>query len=231
MSKILISECFDSIQGEGKYSGVPSFFIRTSSCNLRCWFCDSRYTSWEPEGQQVDTDKLVADAIASRADHVVITGGEPMLYPAQVADICDRLSRFHGKKVTIETNGTRYDERVVPDLWSVSPKLAGSAPLDTKSREYGLHTRGNAFADNLAKFQQQDAQFKFVVCAEADLVEVRAIVEQNHLPASAVWLMPQGKTRDEVLANAGWLAEACKQHGYNLTLRLHTLLWGMKRGV
>src|SRR5438874_9898678 len=80
-----IAEIFYSIQGEGVLTGVPSVFVRTSGCNLRCVWCDTPYTSWQPEG-----DELTLHAILSRIDehpqarHVVLTGGEPMIAPQAV---------------------------------------------------------------------------------------------------------------------------------------------------
>ena len=74
-----ISEIFHSVQGEGRYSGEPSVFVRTSGCNLRCWFCDTPYTSWNPEGENRSWDSIVEDVLQYDCTHVVITGGEPML--------------------------------------------------------------------------------------------------------------------------------------------------------
>jgi 7-carboxy-7-deazaguanine synthase len=73
---MFISEIFYSIQGEGELSGVPSVFIRTSGCNLRCSWCDTKYASWTPEGQQMDIDEIVSEVSQFRTDHVVVTGGE-----------------------------------------------------------------------------------------------------------------------------------------------------------
>ena len=104
-----IAEIFYSIQGEGALVGVPSVFVRTSGCNLRCVWCDTPYTSWQPEG-----DELPLDDILSRVDehpqarHVVLTGGEPMIAP-QVVELTERL-RARGLHITIETAGTVFEE-------------------------------------------------------------------------------------------------------------------------
>ena len=74
-----ISELFFSIQGEGELTGIPSVFVRTSGCNLRCRWCDTKYSSWTPEGENVDIEELVEKVCSYPARHVVITGGEPML--------------------------------------------------------------------------------------------------------------------------------------------------------
>ena len=78
---MLISEIFYSIQGEGALTGVPSVFVRTSGCNLRCRWCDTMYTSWQPEGVQRSVDEIVREVERHPARHVVLTGGEPMIAP------------------------------------------------------------------------------------------------------------------------------------------------------
>ncbi|MGC2656694.1 MAG: 7-carboxy-7-deazaguanine synthase QueE, partial [Bryobacteraceae bacterium] len=80
-----ISETFYSIQGEGTLAGVPSVFIRTSGCNLRCVWCDTPYTSWNPEGVERSVASLLQETSDFGAKHVVVTGGEPMIAPEIVA--------------------------------------------------------------------------------------------------------------------------------------------------
>ena len=58
---MLISEIFYSLQGEGELTGVPSVFVRTSGCNLRCTWCDTPYASWNPEGEQRSVEQIMAD--------------------------------------------------------------------------------------------------------------------------------------------------------------------------
>jgi 7-carboxy-7-deazaguanine synthase len=229
---LLISETFHSIQGEGTYTGRPSFFIRTSGCNLRCSWCDTPYTSWKPEGQLRSVDSLFMEAAAGKSEHVVITGGEPMLFPEQVGELCDLFSSDDRREwvTTIETNGTIYDPNVEPDLWSVSPKLPTSYPTEAQARELALHAKNNVWA-NLKHFNRSTAQFKFVATSPADIAEVERAVAAHGLDLKTVWLMPEGRTREEVLDKAGWLAEECKARGWNLSLRAHTLMWGAKRGV
>ncbi len=239
MKPLLVSETFHSVQGEGKFAGVPSYFIRTSGCNLRCWWCDTPYTSWRAEGGLQSVEALLDAALASGARHVVLTGGEPMMFPEQVGWLCDKL-RDRDRVVTIETNGTVYASAVTPDLWSVSPKLASAAPdgssgqgsyaANQSARE--LHLK-NLHPDALPFFLNgADVQYKFVVTGRlGDTTEVDEMVARYKLPPEKVWLMPEGRSRDEVMDKAGWVADACKAKGYNLTLRLHTLMWGNRRGI
>src|SRR3954447_1293967 len=122
-----IAELFYSIQGEGGLVGVPSVFVRTSGCNLRCSWCDTPYTSWKPEGEDWPLDRILDAVLAHPARHVVVTGGEPMIAPAMV-ELTQRL-RAAGLHITIETAGTVYHP-VECDLMSISPKLANSTPDD-----------------------------------------------------------------------------------------------------
>ncbi|MCA9051940.1 MAG: 7-carboxy-7-deazaguanine synthase QueE, partial [Planctomycetaceae bacterium] len=101
---MFISEIYESFQGEGPFAETPSLFIRTSGCNLRCWFCDTPFTSWNPEGEQVSLEQLAERIRSSSVPHVVITGGEPML-AAQLTELTD-AARSAGKVITIETAGT-----------------------------------------------------------------------------------------------------------------------------
>src|SRR5580692_3834951 len=82
---VKIAEIFYSVQGEGSLVGVPSVFVRTSGCNLRCSWCDTPYTSWHPEGADLSIDQIATQVAGyPRARHVVLTGGEPMIAPRVV---------------------------------------------------------------------------------------------------------------------------------------------------
>src|SRR5215207_4602838 len=102
---MLISEIFYSIQGEGELTGVPSVFVRTSGCNLRCAWCDTPYASWNPEGDQRSVEEIVSQVETHRsARHVVLTGGEPMI--AKDIKALARSIKETGRHITIETAGT-----------------------------------------------------------------------------------------------------------------------------
>src|SRR5277367_1820812 len=87
-----IAEIFHSIQGEGSLVGVPSVFVRTSGCNLRCAWCDTPYTSWQPEGEERSVNSIVDEVNSYGASHVVITGGEPMIAP-QIEELTHKLAQ------------------------------------------------------------------------------------------------------------------------------------------
>jgi 7-carboxy-7-deazaguanine synthase len=103
-----IAEIYRSLQGEGRLTGTESVFVRFSGCNLRCGFCDTPYASWQPEGDYLSVSEVMAEIerVAEDTRHVVITGGEPMLSP-ELVPLCAELRR-HGRHITIETAGTRY---------------------------------------------------------------------------------------------------------------------------
>ena len=222
-----IAEIFYSIQGEGMLVGVPSIFVRTSGCNLRCTWCDTPYTSWQPEGEMLSVDEIMERVTAFKApSHVVVTGGEPMIAP-EVGMLTCRL-RQAGLHITIETAGTVYTP-VECDLMSISPKLANST---SRGKWAAQHERLRYRPDVLRRLTGEfPYQLKFVVVSEGDLGEIEAICNELGAPSSRVILMPEG-TRREVLRERGlWLAEICKSKGFRYSPRLHIDLWGDRRGV
>jgi len=126
-----VNELFYSLQGEGKLTGTPSVFVRTSGCNLRCWFCDSYHTSWEPTHATMSVDDIVEEVQSHEdADHVVLTGGEPLIHDDAVT-LLEQLDDL-GYHTTVETNGTIHRDAPI-DLASISPKLASSTPTPKKT--------------------------------------------------------------------------------------------------
>src|SRR5947209_17377211 len=99
-----IAEIFFSIQGEGRLAGVPSAFVRTSGCNLRCSFCDTPYTSWQPEGENLPLEEVFARLETFPTRHIVVTGGEPLLAP-EIELLCAGL-RQRSYHITVETATT-----------------------------------------------------------------------------------------------------------------------------
>jgi len=118
-----IAELFYSLQGEGSLVGVPSIFIRTSGCNQRCAWCDTSYTSWNPEGAELTLDQILVQVKTHLARHAVVTGGEPMIAP-DIIPLTERLREL-GLHITVETAGIVF-KLVGCDLMSISPKLSNS---------------------------------------------------------------------------------------------------------
>lgn len=225
-----IAELFYSLQGEGMLIGTPSVFVRTSGCNLRCVWCDTPYTSWTPEGEELSVEEIAAYVRAHSTGYVVVTGGEPMIAPEIVA-LTGRLREL-GQHITIETAGT-VCAPVACDLMSISPKLANSTPWEREGGRWAAtHNRLRLQRPVLRRLMTNYSyQLKFVIAAPGDLEEVRALVAELGAEPSRVVLMAEG-TEPELLRERGrWLAEICKQEGFRFTPRLHIELWGHQRGV
>ena len=225
-----IAEIFYSIQGEGMLAGVPSVFVRTSGCNLRCSWCDTPYASWNPEGEEISVDELVSRTLADGANHVVLTGGEPMIHPG-IVELSQRL-RDAKQHITIETAGTVF-EPVQCDLMSISPKLSNSTPRTMDAGRWAeqhdrLRLQPKVLRMLLARYPYQ---LKFVVAAQGDLHEVEDLVQEIRADRQRVLLMPEGRTEDVLAERSRWLAEVCKERGFRLAPRLHIYLWGDRRGV
>ncbi len=225
-----IAEIFYSIQGEGALSGVPSVFVRTSGCNLRCVWCDTPYTSWEPEGSEQSIDAIIAEVARHPARHVVITGGEPMI-AKEIVPLTEAL-RGRGLHITIETAGTVYAP-VVCDLMSISPKLSNSTPRERdRGRWASQHDRLRIQPDVLHRLMRDyEYQLKFVVATPADVDEIRGLVADLEADRSRVMLMPEGTDPQVLRERSQWIVEICKQEAFRFSPRLHVNIWGNRRGV
>lgn len=256
-----VSEIFYSIQGEGKLMGVPSVFIRLSGCNLRCWWCDTPYASWEAEGGEMGVGEVVeaatkqgihsvgrtpslpspgvpeegTETISERdeaARHVVVTGGEPMIF-AEIGELCSRL-RACGMHVTIETAATVWRE-VECDLASLSPKLSNSTPLEREGGRFAAaHEKQRLNFETIQKFIDGSAEFqlKFVISSEGDLLEVEEILGQvRGWKKEDVLLMPEGTDAGTLAERSVWLGEVCKRTGYRFCPRLQVMMYGNRRGT
>ena len=244
-----INELFESLQGEGVLAGVPSVFIRTSGCNLRCWFCDSYHTSWEPTHAWMCVDEIVDRVSEFNADHVVLTGGEPLIHDethSLMRQLADR-----GYHITVETNGTIAPPPETPiDLASISPKLASSTPTPERPPAGGsVETDVDVDTDAVDDWQQRheqnridhdalaalierfEFQLKFVLTGRDDLPEIETLVDdlrertETEIEDTDVLLMPEGQTRSQLAETRQEVAELAIESGYRYTSRLHVDLW------
>lgn len=221
-----IAELFYSLQGEGSLVGVPSFFIRTSGCNLRCSWCDTPYASWQPEGTDLSLRQILDEARAHPARHAVVTGGEPLIQP-EIIPLTEQL-RAAGLHITVETAGTVF-QPVACDLMSISPKLSNSTPEGSwAARHDHLRIQPAVLAGLMERYQYQ---LKFVVAKPADMEEVRELIASLAADPERVILMPEGVSPDALRERSLWLAEICKQEGFRFSPRLHVDLWGNLPGV
>ncbi|WP_299465712.1 7-carboxy-7-deazaguanine synthase QueE [uncultured Gimesia sp.] len=225
---MLISEIFHSPQGEGKWIGVPSIFIRTSGCNLRCWFCDTPYTSWNPEGDKMSVDAILEHIEQYDCEHVVVTGGEPML-SHEVESLTQRLHAA-GKVITIETAGTILAD-VHADLMSISPKLSNSTPVKDPAWAHRHDARRDQPTVIHELIHKYPYQIKFVVDHREDIKEIEDyLLRYPEINRENVYLMPQGTTAEMLAERMPWIEETAAQLGCQVTRRMHIELWGNVRG-
>ncbi len=240
-----ISELFYSIQGEGKRSGSPSFFIRTNYCNLRCKFpggnlCDTAYTSWYPDDKrnsgETDISFIIEEYRKINCRDIVITGGEPTMYPDEMELLCREIKKINKKIfVTIETNGTNINNFInYSDLISISPKLKTSVPIKTAFES--MHEKNRIRKSVLKKYNSYkkqgkiDVQWKFVFTSDIDIAEIKKLQKDIGFKNEDVYLMPEGITEKDLQKHRLKTIKACKKNDYNYTDRIHILAWGNMRG-
>jgi 7-carboxy-7-deazaguanine synthase len=230
---MLISEIFYSVQGEGTLAGVPSVFVRTSGCNLRCVWCDTPYASWNPTGTEMTIDEILIAILQHPAQHIVLTGGEPMVAKG-IHGLAARL-RALGKHITIETAGTIAPDDIACDLASLSPKLAHSTPSPELAGPWSARHERDRWQPDIIRawINHCDYQLKFVVRVHSDVEEIIALLEKNHIavPAHKILLMPEGTDVAALHAAAVQVAEWCKRYGFRYTPRLHIDLYGNTMGT
>jgi 7-carboxy-7-deazaguanine synthase len=235
---VRIAEIFRSRQGEGFLTGTESIFVRFSGCNLRCRFCDTPYASWRPEGEHLALPHLLAqiEGLAAKDDraavgHVVLTGGEPMLF-AELVPLSQALRRA-GWHITVETAGTCYLP-VVCDLMSISPKLSNSTPSREDYPDWArIHDQRRHAPEVLRRLTAEHPyQIKFVIDSPAACDEAqRYLAEFPEIDRSRVMLMPEGTDPEVLGATARWLAPYCAERGLHFCPRRHIEWFGLVRGT
>lgn len=202
---MVLNEVFCSIQGEGLNAGKPAVFVRFGNCNLKCTWCDTKYT-WHPDLQdnfEAPLGRVFAEIRKyPECKHLVITGGEPMLQQDAISAIRRGFPDYY---IEVETNGSQparcFDD---VDLFTVSYKTSNSG-----NPPYELKTRN------------EKCVYKFVICREGDFDEIEKIIKKYRLPADKIFLMPEGASRGEILKKEPWMTAYCNQRGYRFTTRLH----------
>jgi 7-carboxy-7-deazaguanine synthase len=231
---IRIAEIFLSVQGEGKLTGVPSVFIRTSGCNLRCWFCDTPYASWHPEGDNWSLEQVIDKTLGFQCPHVVLTGGEPMI----VRELPELIALLHEQNVhvTIETAGTvMYDEPLSVGLMSISPKLSNSTPDRAMAGSWVEQHQKTRHRPEIVRQLMKaglDYQLKFVVGSMLDTEEVLEYLDElGEYDPQNVMMMPRATTSEELRLHAEWLGPWCRTHGVRYSDRSHIHWFGNRRGT
>ncbi len=233
-ASLRIQERFVSVQGEGLLVGTPSTFVRVAGCNLRCGWCDSPQSSWHPVGERLSVGALV-ELCGRGPRHVVITGGEPLLFE-EVGELSTEL-RARGHHVTFETAGTIW-RPVEADLMSISPKLAHSTPDDARWSARHEARRWRPLV--VARLMERPWQLKFVVRAHddellrADVDEVEAMLGTLAVAAGdrdRVLLMPQCVDPVRLAQDYARIVGVCTARGFRLGERLHIAIFGHRPGT
>lgn len=209
-----INEIFYSIQGETTYVGLPTVFVRLTACNLRCTYCDTKYSYYE--GDMKTHESLIEEIASHKAQYVCITGGEPLLqkevHPL-MKDLCDR-----GYKLSLETSGSKSIKDVDPRVKII---------LDVKTPDSGA--ADSFLMENIA-LSTSSTEYKFVICSEKDLEWSENFCRQHNLFEKFVVLYSPSYGQ----VTEHWLAEKIlqKNSSARLQLQLHKYIWSPEtRGV
>jgi len=217
-----ISELFYSIQGESTYAGLPCVFIRLAGCNLRCRYCDARYT-YEEAHAEMALDTILSFIDSYPTALIEITGGEPLIqenvYPL-LAQLVDR-----GRTVLLETNGSLPVNKISPEVIVI---------MDIKTPGSGM---GASFAgENIVHAKERNSiikgscEFKFVLTSKDDYRWARDMVNRHTLNTSGPTLFSPVIAQLSPLELATWILQ--DQLPIRLQLQLHTLIWPQRsRGV
>ena len=223
-----ISEIFESIQGEGNNAGKPAVFLRIAECNLKCVWCDTKYTwDWKNYDYSKEVNEMSIKEVRQsleqfRVRHLVITGGEPLMQQDDLAELLTFLKpKFY---VEVETNGTILPNNalsVLVDQWNVSPKTKNSGnPLEM--------CEDNECYTFFSK--KKNCYFKYVVESEDDLIEINQLISKHNLEKKRVLLMTQAMTKEEILAKEKNVFTLSKKNSLGFSPRLHVMKWGSQRG-
>ncbi|MCL2623797.1 MAG: 7-carboxy-7-deazaguanine synthase QueE [Planctomycetaceae bacterium] len=231
-----VIEIFASRQGEGLWTGQPSAFVRLGACHLRCRFCDTPYAAWVCEpGEQLSVDETVERVVSLQQPHVVITGGEPLLF-SETVELTERFDVL-GFKITIETSGT-VDQPVRAHLMSISPKLSNSTPNADNDPAVSnaiiqRHEVNRRKLDATVSYiERYNYQIKFVVDTPDDLPEIEQFLERfPKIEPGRVLLMPQGVTRNALTEREHWLRPYAESRGYVFCQRMQIFWYGNQRGT
>lgn len=201
-----INEIFYSIQGESKYTGFPTIFIRLTGCNLRCTYCDTKYSY--SGGKIMSVEEVIKFIEQYPTKIVCVTGGEPLLHKKELPLLLNNLLEKN-YTVSVETSGSLSIEGLPENV---------SYIVDLKTPSSGME-KHNLMA-NIPLLQEKD-ELKFVVETEADLKFVEEILEKENINCpviiSPVWEM---KAKDKI---ADWLLKKCYPN-VRIAVQIHKIL-------
>lgn len=209
---MLITEIFSSIQGEGRYIGLPMIFVRTNRCNLRCKWCDSTYTF--QGGTEIPLQEIVGRVQQYPHPWVCFTGGEPLLQ-REALEFVDAVGKA-GKKVLLETGGSLSIRDMSQRDWVF-------IDMDVKTPSSGEEL---SFRPENLKFLRDQDYIKFVIKDEKDLRYSLEFLDK-HNPDTEVLFQPAWGSP------VTWLVEETLKTGRNIRVlpQFHKIVWGERRGV
>ena len=238
-----ICEIFETVQGEGPNLGVPSLFIRTGGCNLRCQFkgeaCDTPYAVFT--NKQLDkknpslkygygvwhdmTVHTLSYLIAHQnIRHIVWTGGEPLLWQDEILEIINMLDESFSHE--FESNGTIVLIDSLRRKNNVNFNLSVKLSSSNQEESYKNKTINTAA---LLSYPQEKSIYKFVITnPKQDLEEINNVIKIKKLP---VYLMPEGLTRETVIKNSPVIVQMAIDNNFRFTPREHINIWDQKKGV
>ena len=223
-----ISEIFESIQGEGTNAGKPVVFLRTAECNLKCTWCDTKFTwdwkqyDYSKEVKEIAIKEIIDSISQFNVKHLVITGGEPLMQQDDLAELLTFIKpEFY---VEVETNGTILPNNALTalvDQWNVSPKTSNSGnPLELCE----INECYTFFS------MQKNCYFKYVIENVDDISEINQLIKKYNLEKGRVLLMTQASTKDELSKREKNVFLMSSKNELGFSPRMHVAKWGSQRG-
>jgi len=209
---------FISFQGEGKSQGKLSLFLRSSGCQLKCGYCDSKF-SWKNRFEI--TEEELFDYI-KKVDNIIFTGGEPLLHIDVIKYIIVK-SRY--KTFEIETNGVK--NLSIQDIeffnkykvqFNISPKISG---YDYINKFTLLNQLGDL----------NDYIIKFLFDKPLDLADILIYSYSYGIPSKNIYLQPKATSFRKIKKLIIKYKDFFIKNKFNLSSRLHVILWGKKKGI
>jgi len=207
-----VNEIFYSIQGEGILVGVPSIFLRFAGCNLRCSFCDTKYAY--KQGTEMNIQEILDEIKKFACPYICLTGGEPLLQKDTTKLIESLLQKNY--QICLETNGSIS----IKNLTGIKSLIIS---LDIKCPSSGSHEQMNM--KNILYLTKKD-QLKFIIKNKEDYNYAKKILKKYDSPCT-VFFQPIWGTNPKKLAS--WILNDGLP--VRLSLQLHKIIWGTKRGV
>lgn len=207
-----ICEIFYSIQGEGKWTGLPNIFIRTTGCNLRCSFCDTKYAY--DNGREMSINEILKEIRKYPCKNICLTGGEPLIQE-EAFDLLENLLK-ENYKICLETNGSI-------NVGKISNKENLIISLDIKSPSSEMQEKSNL--GNISFLREKD-QLKFVINDKKDYDYAKKIIG-TYKPVCDVFFQSVWGTNPANLAE--WIIQ--DKINVRLGLQIHKILWGNRRGI